>query len=149
MTTERTVEARPRGASKVLVVDDSAETQTRHARHLAGAGLAVHMPGDHGHVLDEIRQIVPDVVVLDVDDPLVDGLDVCRQLREDTTTRHVSLVGMTRDATQQGMAAFRSGCDVVLGKPCSEHLLLAAVQLLLDRPRTAARSVSMLRTASA
>jgi len=132
-----------------MLVDDSAEMQMRHARHLEGAGLTVYTAGDRTHALDVIRQAVPDVIVMDVDHPLMNGLEVCRQLREDNATRHVSLVGLTLDATKQGLAAFRSGCDVVLRKPCSDQLLLAAVQLLLDRPRAAVRGADMLRTACA
>lgn len=83
--------------------------------------------------LDAARRAVPDVIVTDVDMPVMDGLDLCRQLRADAATRHVAVVVVTGDASDQAQAALDAGCDAVLGKPCSRTLLLATIRLLLER----------------
>lgn len=83
--------------------------------------------------LDAARRAVPDVIVTDVDMPLMDGLDLCRHLRADVVTRDVVVVVVTGDATAQAEAALDAGCDAVLGKPCSRTLLLATIRLLLER----------------
>ena len=72
-------------------------------------------------------------IVLDVDMPVMNGLDLCRQLRADAATRDVVVVVVTGDASEQAQAALNAGCDAVLGKPCSRTLLLATIRLLLER----------------
>jgi two-component system, sensor histidine kinase ChiS len=83
--------------------------------------------------LDAARRAIPDVVVTDVDMPVMDGLDLCRQLRADAATREVAVVVVTGDATDRAQAALDAGCDAVLGKPCSRDLLLTTIQQLLEQ----------------
>jgi two-component system, cell cycle response regulator len=84
--------------------------------------------------LEAVRQVLPDVVVTDVNMPVMDGLVFCRRLRADSATRHVPVVVVTGDASEQMLAAFEAGCDAVLAKPCSRTLLLATIRQLLERP---------------
>lgn len=140
---------RTRGALKVLVVDDSAELRALHARHLEAPGLKVYTAGHGARLLHLLRGTVPDVVVVDVDAPEMSGLSFCRQLRDHEPTRHVPVVAVTGDTALHGAAAIQSGCDVVLRKPCSQDLLLAAVRLLLERPRAAGFGGDTLRAACA
>jgi CheY-like chemotaxis protein len=83
--------------------------------------------------LEAVRRAVPDVVVTDLDMPVMDGLSLCRQLRADASTRQVAVVVVTGDAPDQHAAAMDAGCDAVLAKPCSRTLLLATIRILLDR----------------
>jgi CheY-like chemotaxis protein len=83
--------------------------------------------------LHAARRAVPDVIVTDVDMPIMDGLDLCRHLRADAATRDVVVVIVTGDAKDQAQAALDAGCDAILGKPCSQTLLLATIRQLLQR----------------
>jgi CheY-like chemotaxis protein len=83
--------------------------------------------------LDAVRRVVPDVVVTDVDMPVMDGLDLCRQLRANPATRSVVVVIVTGDAWEQADAAKAAGCDAILPKPCSRTLLLATIRVLLEQ----------------
>ena len=104
-----------------------------HTRFLHGSGMEVLTAENGTMALDAARRAVPDVIVTDVDMPIMDGLDLCRQLRADAATRDVVVVVVTGDATDQAQAALDAGCDAVLGKPCSRTLLLATIKMLLDR----------------
>ena len=83
--------------------------------------------------LDAARRAVPDVIVTDVDMPMMDGLALCRHLRADAATRGVAVVVITGDASEQTQAAIAAGCDAILEKPCSQTILVATIRRLLDR----------------
>ncbi len=122
-----------RPAPRILVVDDAPAVRQLHTRYLHASGMEV-ITAENGTVaLDAARRAVPDVIVTDVDMPIMDGLDLCRQLRADAATRGVVVVVVTGDATVQSKAALDAGCDAVLGKPCSRTLLLATIRVLLER----------------
>jgi CheY-like chemotaxis protein len=118
---------------RILVVDDTPEVRQAHTRFLHGSGMEV-LTAENGTVaLDAARRTVPDVVVTDVDMPVMDGLSLCRHLRADASTSKVVLVVVTGDAPDQHAAAIDAGCDAVLAKPCSRTLLLATIRVLLER----------------
>ena len=120
-------------APRILIVDDAPDVRTIHTRYLYGSGMEVLTAENGTMALDAARRAAPDVIVTDVDMPVMDGLDLCRQLRADAATRHVVVVVVTGDATDQAQAALDAGCDAVLEKPCSRTLLLATIRLLLER----------------
>lgn len=125
--------AQGRRPPRVLVVDDRPEVRQAHTRLLHGSGMEV-LTAENGNVaLDAARRAVPDVVVTDLDMPVMDGLALCRQLRADASTRRVVVVVVTGDASDQQAAAMDAGCDAVLPKPCSRTLLLATIRVLLER----------------
>ena len=104
-----------------------------HTRYFHGSGMEILTAENGNLALDTARRAVPDVIVTDVNMPIMDGLDLCRQLRADAATRDVAVVVVTGDATEQAQAALDAGCDAVLGKPCSRTLLLTTIRLLLER----------------
>ena len=118
---------------RILVVDDAPDVRQIHTRFLHGSGMEVFTAENGTLALDAARRDVPDVIVTGVDMPVMDGLDLCRQLRADAATRDVVVVVVTGDASDQIQAALDAGCDAVLGKPCSRTLLLATIRLLLER----------------
>jgi CheY-like chemotaxis protein len=120
-------------APRILVVDDAPDIRQIHARFLYGTGMEVSTAENGVMALDAARRAVPDVIVTDVDMPVMGGLDLCRRLRADAATREVVVVIVTGDASEQSQAALDAGCDAVLGKPCSRTLLLSTIRLLLDR----------------
>ena len=120
-----------RQAARVLVVDDASDTRDVHERFLRGSGMETLQAADGIQALEVARRVTPDVIVTDVDMPMMDGLSLCRRLRADAATRHVRVVVVTGDASEQAQAAFAAGCDAVLGKPCSRTILVATIRRLL------------------
>ena len=122
-----------RQAARVLVVDDAPDMRQMLTRFLHGTGMEV-LTAENGFIaLDAARRAAPDIVVTDVDMPVMDGLALCRQLRVEEETRRVAVVVVTGDAAEQEAAAREAGCDAILEKPCSRTLLLATIHQLLDR----------------
>jgi CheY-like chemotaxis protein len=128
-----TVHHRPRLPRRILIVDDAPEIRQLHARFLHGTGMEVATAENGSLALEAARRVVPDVIVTDLSMPVMDGLALCRRLRADVATRDVVVVALTGDVVDQNQAALDAGCDAVLEKPCSRTLLLATIQLLLDR----------------
>ena len=122
-----------RQSARVLIVDDAPEVRGAHERFLQASGMEVLTAENGSMALHLARRDVPDVIVTDVDMPIMDGLSLCRRLRAETATQRVAVVVVTGDASEQAQAALDAGCDAVLEKPCSRTLLLATIRLLLER----------------
>lgn len=128
--------APPRPAPRVLVVDDVPDVRDLHSGFLRGCGLDVSTAENGILALNEARRALPQVVVTDIQMPVMNGLDLCRRLRADVATRDIGVVVVTGDASEGILAAaLDAGCDVVLAKPCTRMLLLATIRRLLERPR--------------
>ena len=124
-----------RRSARVLVVDDAPGVRQIYARFLHASGMEVLTAENGILALDTARRAVPDIIVTDVEMPVMDGLALCRHLRADAATRGVAVVVVTGDASEQSQAALDAGCDAVLEKPCSQTMLLATIRRLLDRRR--------------
>jgi len=110
-------------------------------RTFAAEGYAVAAAADGGAALAAVERSVPDVVVLDVAMPGVDGLAVCRRLRR--TGLAVPILLLTaRDAVSDRVAGLDAGADDYLVKPFATDELLARVRALLRRGRDPAESLA-------
>ena len=116
----------------VLVVDDDAPVLRMLERTLAAAGYEVATAADGGSALAAVERSVPDVVVLDVAMPGVDGLSVCRRLRARGLAVPILLL-TARDAVADRVAGLDAGADDYLVKPFATDELLARVRALLRR----------------
>ena len=114
-----------------MLVDDVSEVRQVFIRFLDRSGVEVFEAENGAAALLAARNDVPDVVVSDIDMPVMDGLELCRQLRADPVTERVIVVIVSGDASAQARAAVDAGRDAVLGKPCSPQLLLATIRRLL------------------
>jgi two-component system response regulator MprA len=116
----------------VLVVDDDAPILRMLERTLAAEGYAVETAADGGAALAAVERAVPDLVVLDVAMPGLDGLAVCRRLRRLGLALPVLLL-TARDAVSDRVAGLDAGADDYLVKPFASEELLARVRALLRR----------------
>ena len=114
-----------------LVVDDDVQLRFLFAQVLRLGGLRVLEAGSGREALKLVQPSAPDFVVTDIEMPDVDGLELCRQLRQLPATSKVPIIVVTGSAVTQEDEATAAGCDVVLAKPCSGALLLATIQRLL------------------
>src|SRR6476620_5310765 len=118
-------------APRVLVVEDDAEIAQAVQRSLRLEGYEVRIAPDGEKALADARSYVPDLVLLDLGLPGVDGLQVARQLREDGDVPILMLTA--RDAVESRVEGLDSGADDYLVKPFDRQELLARIRALLRR----------------
>lgn len=124
--------------ARVLVVDDDATITDVVSRYLRQEGYAVATAADGTTALDLARRTAPDLVVLDVMLPGIDGLEVARRLRGTSTTPIILLTALGE--TEDRIAGFEVGADDYLVKPFSPRELLLRIQGLLRREERLGRT---------
>ena len=118
----------------ILVVDDDAPIRRMLVRTLAAEGFEARTAPDGGAALAAIEESAPDVLVLDVAMPGLDGLDVARRVRSKGLTFPILLL-TARDAVAERVAGLDAGADDYLVKPFAPEELLARIRALLRRGR--------------
>lgn len=119
----------------VLVVDDNAEVRRYVRSHLA-ARYRVLEAADGRQALQTARRVLPDLVVSDVQMPGLDGLALCRALKQDRQTSFIPVVLLTvRAEGEARLGGLAAGADAYLGKPFSVSELLARVDNLIAAQR--------------
>ena len=117
----------------VLLVEDDQAGRRLYAEWLTQAGFSVKQAHNGLQALEQAFDLVPDVVVTDLNIPGIDGFELTRRLRLDPRTRNIPVVAVT------GYAAFaadparaqRAGCNTILEKPCSPDDLESAIRALI------------------
>ncbi len=123
----------------VLVVADEPTIAEVVARYLKRAGYETRVVGDGAAALAEVARRRPDVVVLDIMLPGIDGLEVMRRLREDDAADPVAILLLTaRGDEADRVAGLRGGADDYIVKPFSPAELIARVDAVLRRTASAA-----------
>jgi len=129
----------PVPSARVLVVDDEKALADVVSRYLHRGGYDVTQAHDGQSALQLARALQPDVVVLDLNLPGRDGLDVCRELREFSDCYVVMLTARVEEVdTLRGLSV---GADDYVTKPFSPRELVARVDAMLRRPRQHTASV--------
>jgi diguanylate cyclase (GGDEF)-like protein len=122
--------------AKILVADDEPGIRQLLRAFLERAEFHVVMAQNGDEAVRLAQENVPDVVVVDVMMPQMDGYEVCRQLRNDTRTSHVPILMLTsRSAVGDKITGFESGVDDYVTKPFDLNELLARIRSLLRRSR--------------
>jgi two-component system response regulator MprA len=116
---------------RVLVVEDDADIADVLRRSLRNEGYEVKTSADGVEALDVAAGFVPDLVVLDLGLPRLDGVEVCRRLREEGDVPILMLTA--RAETDDRVAGLDSGADDYLVKPFERQELLARIRALLRR----------------
>ena len=124
-----------RPALRALVVDDEVALANLVTSYLKGDGFQVEIAVDGEEALRQARTLDPDVVVLDLGLPGIDGIEVCRRLRTFSDCYVVMLTARAEEVdTLIGLSV---GADDYMTKPFSPRELLARVRVMLRRPRAA------------
>jgi two-component system, OmpR family, response regulator MprA len=121
---------------RVLLAEDDRAVRTSLVRALSLEGYEVDAVSNGAEALDQIQALAPDVLLLDVSMPVVDGLTVCRVLRSERN--QVPILMLTaRTETSDRVAGLDAGADDYLPKPFDLDELFARVRALLRRARPA------------
>jgi two-component system alkaline phosphatase synthesis response regulator PhoP len=119
---------------KILVVEDEQDLIDLIAYNLRAEGYEVFSCRDGGSVLEHVRKVKPDLILLDIMLPKIDGVEVCRQLRKLTDTRATPIVFLTaRSEEYSEIAAFDAGADDYITKPVKPRVLVSRIKAILRR----------------
>jgi two-component system, OmpR family, alkaline phosphatase synthesis response regulator PhoP len=123
---------------QVLVVDDEEDIVELLRYNLTKNGYRVSAVGSGEEGLAAARQTPPDLLLLDLMLPGVDGLDVCRELKGDSKTKAIPIIMLSAKGEEADIVAgLELGADDYLTKPFSPRVLLARIKSVLRRGRTA------------
>ncbi|MFZ3262294.1 MAG: response regulator, partial [Thiobacillus sp.] len=118
----------------VLVVDDSLTVRKITTRLLAREGFRVDSAKDGVDALERMHDLIPDVVLLDVEMPRMDGFELARVMRNDERLKLVPIIMITsRTADKHRNHALEIGVNVYLGKPYQEQQLLDSIAEQLEQ----------------
>jgi two-component system response regulator MprA len=117
---------------RVLIVEDDAPVRRMLERSLAAEGFEVRSAADGGAALARAEEATPDLVVLDVSMPGLDGFDVCRRLRERGMTGGVLML-TARDAVAERVRGLEAGADDYVVKPFAIDEVVARLRALVRR----------------
>jgi two-component system, cell cycle response regulator DivK len=129
------------GLTRVLVVDDH-EMFTEMAKVvLTEAGYVVEVASGAGPALATIPRFQPDLILMDIQMPVVDGIELTKRLKADPATRHIVVVAFTSYAARGDEHDLKAaGFDGYVGKPVNVMTLAAEVRFWLEAPESARRS---------
>ena len=127
----------------VLVIEDDTDARHIYGQYLRSKGWTVFSAVDGRMGLKKINELQPDVIVLDLAMPRVDGWTVLRNVRESSVTSGIAVVVVSAmtDARDQ---AFYAGCDAYLAKPCSPEVLYLQIRALARCQAAAVRNEASL-----
>jgi CheY-like chemotaxis protein len=120
----------------VLVVDDFEDNRAMYAEYLAYSGYCVEQAADGQEAVKLAQDLLPDVVVMDLSLPIMDGWEATRRLKADERTRRIPVIALTGHAlASHSRGAQEAGCDAFLAKPCLPEKLVEKVEELI-RPKS-------------
>lgn len=126
---------------RILAVDDDEDILTLIKLILKQHGLEM-IPATSGmEALERLTHDLPDLVILDLMMPEMDGLEVCRHIRADPRTAHLPVMILTARTQPESRAeAFRAGADDYVTKPVHPDELVARLQAILEHAASALES---------
>jgi len=121
-------------AGRILIVDDEPQIRRILRTTLIGAGYEVEDARTGNQALEEVGRFRPDLILLDINMPGMNGLDLCRELRENADVAIIMLT--VRNSESDKVAALDAGADDFVTKPFSTPELLARMRAVLRRVPT-------------
>jgi CheY-like chemotaxis protein len=116
----------------ILIVEDQAELRQLYAQQLSISGFDVIEAQNGAEAITHTTAREPDVVLMDLSLPIVDGWEATRRLKSDERTAHIPVVALTaHDGAGELQRATRAGCDWFVPKPCPPDALIAEVRRVL------------------
>jgi two-component system, cell cycle response regulator DivK len=120
----------------VLIVEDQDDLRQLYAEQLSMSGFDVIEAGNGQDAIDSTSLHFPDVVLMDLSLPIVDGWEATRRLKSDSRTSHIPVVALTaHDGSGELQRATRAGCDWFVPKPCPPDALIDELRRVLSTSR--------------
>jgi CheY-like chemotaxis protein len=117
----------------VLVVDDFADNREMYSEYLSFSGYDVIEAQNGKEAIDAARARLPDIIIMDLSLPVMDGWEATRTLKADELTRRIPVVALTGHALEgHSRGAKDAGCDSFLAKPCLPEQLVAEIKRMLE-----------------
>lgn len=119
-------------APLVLVVDDSEDNRDVYAQYLRFSGFRVEMAVDGVEAVEKAASLRPDVIVMDLAMPRLDGWEAARRIKAAPATSHVPIIALTGNADSESKRRTQeAGCSGYLTKPCLPDVLVSEIRRLL------------------
>ena len=119
-------------APLILVVDDYQDAREMYAEYLQFSGFRVAEARNGNEAVEQAFALKPDLILMDLSLPGMDGWEATRRLKADETTRHIPIVALTGHALAGASeGARRAGCDSFVTKPCLPDDLVVEVRRML------------------
>lgn len=116
----------------ILIVDDYPDALDIWAIFLRSSGYRVSTAADGAEAIEKAEQLLPDLIVLDLELPRISGFDVARRLRSNPETQSIPLIAATGYShIRQLDRAREAGFDEIVVKPCDPDLLIEEIERLL------------------
>jgi two-component system, cell cycle response regulator DivK len=127
------------GQALVLVVEDYQDAREMYAAYLQFSGYRVAEATDGVEAIEKSLELLPDIILMDLALPKMDGWEATRRLKADERTKDIPIVALTGHALAGFAEGARlAGCDAFVTKPCLPDALVAEIQrMLTTRPRRA------------
>lgn len=122
-----------RRSSLVLIVDDFEDNRAMYAQFLTFSGFRVAEAANGKEALEKARQLLPDLIVMDLSLPVIDGWEATRRLKSDERTRRIPVLALTGHALgRHSEGAKEAGCDGFVTKPCLPEDLIVEIRRMLE-----------------
>src|SRR5919198_1203555 len=130
-------EARPYAGERdrplVLIVEDHHELRQLYVQELSLSGFDVIEAANGADAIAHTASHTPDVVLMDLSLPILDGWEATRRLKSDGRTAHIPIVALTaHDGSGELQRATLAGCDWFVPKPCPPEALVAEIRRVLE-----------------
>jgi CheY-like chemotaxis protein len=119
--------------AKILIVEDNPKNRDMLSRRLIKRGYEIVMAEDGQEGIDMTTSEMPDLILLDLSLPVMDGWDVAKHLKGDDATKHIPIIALTAHAMSGDREkSLEAGCDEYETKPIRLPDLLAKMEALLN-----------------
>ena len=118
----------------VLVVEDYQDAREMYAAYLTFSGFRVAEATNGVEAIEKTIELLPDIILMDLALPRMDGWEATRRLKMDERTKHIPIVALTGHALAgHAEGARQAGCDAFVTKPCLPDALVAEIERMLSR----------------
>jgi CheY-like chemotaxis protein len=122
----------------ILVVDDYQDAREMYAEYLQFSGFRVAEAKNGNEAVEQAMTLMPDLILMDLSLPGMDGWEATRRLKADDATRHIPIVALTGHALAGASeGAKKAGCDSFVTKPCLPDDLVVEVRRMLGTAKHA------------
>ncbi len=130
----------------VLVVEDYEDAREMYAAYLKFSGYRVAEAADGVQAIAQAHELIPDIILMDLALPKMDGWEATRQLKKNERTRGIPIVALTGHALAgHAEGARQAGCDAFVTKPCLPDALVAEIKRVLRAHSGSRRSGKTVR----